>query len=433
MTQAFKLADFAPSSADVLTHISATRVQPGPAGLAILANIAYNHVKEQATARLYATIRSALDDALDLFPMVNGDRPEGGPEADEWDSAADDVVAEVFEPFASILSANTLYAVTVDTRVHEDNARERLAKRFAEDAWRVLTWLPSDEPGELGKEKTPMQVLSAVGVVRGDLETLIDMQPHENVSQPQQEPTTVTDMYALFPKIVAHLGDGFKAAPLRSEFELLVDTDDGLAAGAARRLGMTLAEAEPLREIGRRPNGVEWLVQTTVAASTQPAAQPAAAEAEPETSEDDELAAMLGTTEAEPETDDDDELAAMLGDVQTAPQGSPPAASPPVFGEPPAVTTGAPPKPRKRRGAVDPNTPGAIPARALQILKEYTPVKSDVIGEGIGVARATFEGYAKGRSVLIADDDQRAFLLNLVRTHKAAMEEAETLLATDAQ
>lgn len=340
-----------------------------------------------------ALIQDTLYDAFNQFLQRNGPRPSGNvAEAEEWDSAVDDALANVFEPYARGLSADWLGRKTVDMRPQNDGEIEKLSNDFGAELWRQMTY----EDGRM----TTNKIMSAIGITTDDMSTFLDS------LKPQTEQVQDMNMNAVLNRIMLNVGDKDVSGDLGL---VLDDSVDPFIIGQARdRLGIDDDDVETLR---------------TAELSGHNA---------------DSMSALVSTGEILDEADDATDGAPELavgeanvpGGVMSLEPGTVPgqqavglplAADVPALAIPaaPGVETVAleAPKPGRKRSAT-PAGPvaGAVDPGVLTTLKENLSMKDEDVAAALGLSRATYNNYTKGKQAFVPSDAQRAALHEFVRS-----------------
>jgi hypothetical protein len=330
-------------------------------------------VEKRSVAGAAALVRDDLQEAYDMYTITFGDRPEVGPDEsaearDAWDEKLDELVEGQFQPYADILSNDWMAVHTIDTRLHEEGAVDKLAEAFGKEVYKQLCWQAGEGP-TAGKLKSPMQILSSAGIMQSAIigrfgDRIVQEQQDvadkvQDVLDGNAEPYgTVAQLDDVLNKIFHHVGiDAISDEDtLMAELELVCDSDDILAQGAGSRLGLTADEVVPLQMLS--------LDQGSEAPAT--------------------VYAMLSARAALP------------------PMPAPPPA--------PASTAPAPIPPSPGQGAKPATNSDAIPSEVFALLDEHGGVAGSKMAEDLGVSRATYNNYVKGKTQLKASPEQRETL-----------------------
>lgn len=388
----------------------------------VAADILVAEAKAVALQEADTLLRTDLTADVRDYITRNGERPNTQDEGNEWDSGLDDVISARLEPYEKYLSANWLGINTVDTRAHRAPELDRLIKSFANEIWSQLTY-----------NRSANQILSGVGIVSTDLDAIA-----HTASQPfapflQLPPATEHDPMSInrvLNKIILSFPD---EASLSDDLDMASDTDDGLAIGAANRLGIDMADVAVLRA-AREASGAaldawenaitagELLDENKVYVDLSPVAVDANGEPE--------MPASL-VRNPDPATG----LPTMPPPPPAKAAGAPPPPPPPVAAgtapppppPPPSVTTGAPPPPTKKgRGGKRSATPaeppaGAIPAATLMAIKTAAGLKDDELAAMLGVARSSVNNMVNGKTPCVPSPDALARLKTMLYERISAM------------
>jgi len=347
-------------------------------------------------------VENPLRGHYNLYVLANGERNDIPDDTmpdrarrDEWDAGIDDVVEKVFAPYERCVSADWFGRNVIDTRLHErpaagPDAIHRLADSFAREAWQNLIHVLQD--GEDGKEVVELstaKILSAVGVLRSDIEALLaeqpDIQPEKEIMKPMPDvSTTLREFIELTgmsqPEVVALL-------------ENVLDSDEGLSMSGITQLGGDKEDAAALQKFVRE-------------------------QFEADASDLYNIIVNGATIYTPP--DEEEELAALMG------------GAPEVVMEPPGapkVTNGAGPEPKTRKRTPKGELVGAIPTKAWELIRMHVKTRDEDIGSMLGVSRQTFINYSKGKPQLMPSQEQRKALLDLLYKHRSGIDDAMKLIS----
>lgn len=355
---------------------------------------------------LYNQIYPKLEKRLAEFVARNGPRPPFPQEqlaVSEWDSAIDDDMADVLEPYADILSADWLGRNTVDTRVHAEGELPRLASSFAKEAWRQLTY----------EKNTTAKILSAVGIVGEDIDALLRAPKVQEATQVAElEPDM--SMNAVLNKIMLFAGN---SPNVRTDLALALHegTDPYIKAQSMERLGLDDVDVETLAVAelaGYTHEAMSDMLATgellDEAGDAEPGSpdyelgdgSPVMAHPEPV-----DLSA-LAWPEAVPEVP---AVEAALPDAiaATTPPPAPAVAVQPQEPAPlPAATVpsrlGRKPRPKGKTEQA-----GQIPRTVLEMFKDSARFKDEDGAALLGVSRATYNNFVTGKTPFVPTDLQR--------------------------
>jgi hypothetical protein len=344
-------------------------------------------VKALAYDWVYTEIYYKLNQAVETYVLMNGPLEKGARlyQSDPWHEGMDDVIANVLEDYQADVSASWLGEAVIDTRMNEEGAVDRLSGNFANEVWRQMTWLPNKDEPELSGPKTNAQILSSVGVLRADLEQFV--QTRSELPEKEMETLIMNSLETAIPRIKGFVDMlGYDDKALTMILDNALDNDKGLAQGGLQQIGASLDDRDALRS----------------------------------------AAMMYGTTELikmiragfTPLTDGGGPQPAPIT-AQTA-QQSVQAAQP--------AQMPIPEKPSRKNKADGVPQVGQVPPEAFAILKDYTGVKVEKLGEGLGVSRASYENYLKGKARFFAKPEHSQFLLSVIDGHMTALAKAKAMI-----
>jgi hypothetical protein len=338
---------------------------------------AVDYVRRKECDFIYKWIYPKIDVAVETYVLMNGAYNPGDRlyKKDTWTEGMDDVIANVFEEYAGQLSASWLGEMVVDTRMYEENAKEKLANSFASEIWKNITWLQDKDHGG---PKTDAQILSSVGVLRTDIEAFIETRNTPQAKQ-EQEQLAMNSLETAIPRIKGFVElCGYDDKALTQILDNALDSDINLAQGGLTQIGAGMDDREALL-LGAMMYGADGLIKMI----------------------------RSGTTPQD-------------GTSETAPIATQVTTTKPL---PPAPAAAA----RNKKTADVPQV-GQLPAEALALLKEFTSYKVEKLGEGLGVSRASYENYVKGKAKFYAKPEHATFLMGVINEHKAALAKAEQLI-----
>jgi hypothetical protein len=405
------------------------RLKSAQGAASLLVQIAKRVLLDEATALILPDIQYWYQD----FVKTNGERnPQSLDQAMsiDWDEAHDDGLLELFEPFTNVLSASWLAFVSTDARIWLPGEDEKLARSFAKEVWKQLTWQRSEN-----------QILAGVGIVAEDLmkyggEITLDdhMDAYQYGTVPEQEYNPMA-VAGVLNRIMLSFPD---PKNLADDLDMVSDDDDGLAVGAAQRLGITLDDAKILRQArSQTANALAWW---------QSAIETGESLDEGKDYKDLEGVANGSATDEDPPFDTGPELPTNLKRVAAPPfdmgpvppppppppqraSGSPPPPPPPPPPNAPTVKTGALPPTNtgaKTRRAKNTGTapPGAIPVDVLRQIKEHTGLKDELLAEMLGLSRPTLANIMKGKTWCVPGEDRRRAVADMLHKHITELQQA---------
>lgn len=391
-------------------------------------------IEREATTHATAIAVPVVREAYDMYVMMNGAFDENADQAvkDDWESGLDDAIEAAFEPYKEALSASFLGEYTVDTRLHLGEEHfDRLCAAFGNTVFNGLIYDDEDdERPVLSDAKICSRAGIGMKLMRDELDA------REPITEEQQKEHKTMSLNETLTKLRACAGAEFNRNDYMDYMENAIDSDDGLAQSGISFMGGDMDDVRALREEAKNHGAaaaaalVEMLEALPFNAT--PAA-PAPAEAPAPASADDLDMSAFMTAPAEPEAtpapapagavaaDSGDEF-----DMSEFMQPSTPAEAPPA----PVVTTEtteAPP-PRKRAKAAPLGAPGSLAPELLLTIKAATGAADQDFANAIGVSRATWNNYLKGKAAFVPDETQRQYVRTFVEERIAALNTVLPLL-----
>lgn len=214
-------------------------------------------VEQRCIAGAADLVREDLQDALDTYKLIVGDRFMAD-DPDEWDSGLDDKVEEIFKPYNDVLTQDFLATATIDSGLWIDNGVDTVANKFGKEVYKSLCWLAGDRDRP-GKIKQPMQILASASILTSDIlgyfadrivnadtppiaaEDAVATEIAEEKAAAMQLDTAINQL-RLF---VQNENFGLPIDP--EVLAGLVDSDDILAGSAAQQLGLPADAAMPFQ------------------------------------------------------------------------------------------------------------------------------------------------------------------------------------------
>jgi len=186
-----------------------------------------NVIKKQFIERIASEVEPLLHDAMETQSLLLGERNECDDQS-AWDEAIDEAVEKLLKPYNEYLSHDWLAKNTIDTALHEEDAVPALASRVGTEVYKQFT-----------ADRTPNQILTSAGIPHKVFEATLN----EHILTQSKEGTndmtdSNTEITVLVDKVREHLGKGYDIMAVYSDFDLISDDDEILAAGAAPRLGL---------------------------------------------------------------------------------------------------------------------------------------------------------------------------------------------------
>lgn len=376
-------------------------------------------VQAEALANLKAVAENAMQPMYDMHVMLHGELVEGARafQVDAWIGDLETQVTAFFDARASELSSNWLGTVDVRTPRNQKGL-VALAESYANEAWRNLTYAHSPD-GE-GKEKSTAQILSSIGVVRADLEAFVDAST-DNTSTPTETKKETNVVNYVTPEIVISTlhAAGLKGRELSSLLDNATDSDLILASSGLAGF-MVFENVADIHAALLRLKSIHGFDALCSAIEHNTPLTLAPAPLTPK-GEADELAAMMGGTA--------DDLAAMFGAAPavatTAPLDEMQALEA-MMTAAPTVTTGAAPAPKatkatKAAKADAAPEAGVVPAAVLDALATASGANSTDLGAMIGVSRASFDNYRKGKGKLYVSEQILNTLITFVAERQSQL------------
>lgn len=344
-----------------------------------------------AKRNLAQSIRDEMQDIYDTHVMIHGELPENARtfQVMPWIEPFEEQLQNYFDGYSALhpgtLSASWLGTVDNITPRRADDV-VALANSFANEVYKNLIhyW---DEQADALKEKTAAQVLSAVGIVRADIEQLIGQQT-ETIKEIPAMPKVEYDLKEMIEAMHDYVSmTGTTGKRLEQTVENATDSDANIAYASLAALGMTPDAAHNLRDIRKR-YGVEHLC-VMIENNTYAARQDAPPEEEIDLSQFTAASSFTTTVAA-----------------------------------PPPETRGRKPKTDVLDNRITDG--GTIPPTALKVIKEFTGLKGEDIGVALGVSRATFDNYVKGKGPrLHATNANKDYLLGVLDERLTALAQAK--------
>jgi hypothetical protein len=398
-----------------------TRLKSAQGAASILVNITKRVCMEEAYALIMPEIH---------FWYVDYVKKNGPPPADrgsDWYEGHDDGLLELFEPFASVLSASWLGFATTDARMWQDDEDVRLANSFAAEIWKQLSW-----------KRTDNQILAGVGIVASDLEVYGGQMATEETPEQQVEYTTM-EVNAILNRIMLSFPD---PKELADNLDLVSDNDDILAGGAAQRLGLLPEDVKVLQDIrAHSPKAVQaWETAILAGETLDPGRDyvdldPHVENTLPTNGASDTFDAgpdlpLNLVRNALPPPPPPPPVGSLKDKLQASnlPPPPPPPLSPALtapgsvgVGSDPGTNTGKPG--RKKKVAEEPPV-GAISIETLRSIKDHAGFKDETLAEMLGISRPTLANIMKGKTYCTPSADRRTALLNALLTHLTALTNA---------
>lgn len=200
-------------------------------------------LEARVKGNIAATIEPKLQHAYDMFTVDYGDHPsQPGPLADNWESALDDMVEDLCEPYQAYLSADWLGTNTIGCMLWQDGEILKFAASMGKEVYKQLSY-----------GKTPAQTLANAGIVQ----TEVDLYLAEHLSDatnPNEDDETMLapspQLAAVIEKIFNYVGAAFDPMVIYADLELAITDDDILAQGAGARMGLDNNETVVLQLYG---------------------------------------------------------------------------------------------------------------------------------------------------------------------------------------
>lgn len=226
---------------------------------------------------------------------------------------------------------------------------------------------------QLTYDKTPAKVLSGAGITQKEVEGWLD--DHIKTNRKETEPMDANDdkLQGILAKMHEHLGKGYDVMEVFDDIDLASDEDDVLAEGAAPRLGLDKDDVRVLQSL---------------------------------------------------RFEHEDATPQFIFDLLQA--------GPPKEEKKKPASKKAPAKkkaePKKETKATEEVEGDAIDPIILSHMKEYGGAKDTEMAKDLGVSRATYNNWIKGKGSLELDDDQKSTLRDTLLMHINALHEALGLL-----
>jgi len=311
---------------------------------AVQSTLEYNFVRTIA-----AQIQPTIDDILLEQILMDGEHADSKT-TDAWEQCVDDKVEACIENYVPYLSADWLGRNTIASGVWEEDGINKFCASLGREVFKQLTY-----------GKTPIQIMSNVGIVQADVEAMLAS--HLNATEEEKETMTNEqdeDLQNVIQKIADRVGKDFDQLAVYEDLELVSDDDDILANGAAPRLGLDPEDIDVLR-----------------------------------------------TARFEHEDDTAQVLVTMLEDLIGAGSGK----------KKPAAKAKAPAEKKTKAPKLPKNTEdteGQVDPKVLQLLKEHGGAKDADLATLIGTSRATYNNYVNGKTAFSPTSDQYSALRDQV-------------------
>lgn len=389
-----------------------TRIKSPEGAASLLVEIAKQTVLNEASAMILPQIQHWYNA---LCESTAGSMTED----DQWVEAHDDGVLALLEPYADTLSASWLAFTSTDIQLWKDGEDEKLAKSFAHEVWKQLSW-----------KRTDRQILAGVGIVHDDLAQFGHMP--ELPPEPIQPEFSQMRVNSILNRIMLTMPD---PATLSDDLDFVSDDDDGLAMGAAQRLGIDMDDVLVLRQARNASGsaidawhnaieGGELLDEAKTYVDLDPVVDP-----EPAVLNDDLEVAPIKRT-ALPPLPPSHKLPPPpppppLAGNGTARPVPPPPPPPPTSG----TTTEAPAK-RGRPAKSHGDAPaGAIRPEILRSIKEHSGIRDEDMADMMGISRPTLASIMKGKAWYVPpDESRREAIKNMLVMHINALTVAHGLI-----
>jgi len=376
--------------------------------------VARNHVQRITTDALKQSVLTDLYNMYDMHVMMYGELPEKARlfQVEPWIEPLEEQLETYFAPREKTVTMDWLGTLDARAPKTRDDVL-RLAESYAKVAYEVLTWY-YDHDEQAGRPKTAAQILSAVGIVRSDLEGYV------NASAPNPEPTKGTHPMVDTATLITELHTnatalGLTGNNLADTLDNACDEDAGL--GVSGLTGFMVMADVPAKHAAlvalKKQYGLPALI-TMVVSGVVPLGAPAVA-APPPAAAPVDLSAFGGAP-APAATPAALDLSAFAGGAPAAP----------------VVQTGDAPAPKgkakKAATATAGDESGLVPGPLLAAIRDGTGAKGEELGALVGTSRATFDNYCKGKGKLYVTDVIKQRLLEHVNKHRAMLDEAAAQL-----
>ncbi len=372
--------------------------------------IAADIVRKKAVAYLREWIRPSLHGMWINYCLETGEPPLETDKLylkDSWADGLDDRLERFCEPHRWLLSHDWLGRYTISNQLYSEKALDSWADAFAVEVYKNITFKHPENPQtDEGEEKTPAQILSAVGIVGKDIQAMLATR--KEPTQKQVEEHRMSTLQETIAKanqwvVMCGMNDG----QIVQLLDNACDSDDGLAQSGAESLGCGKEDIAQFRFMHNTLSLEQ--IAVIVKSGVAPQAAPQTLPPPPAPPAFDLSQFMGGGQPAQPPVFD---------------QTLPPPYAQPVAGPPPAE----PAAPAKRTRGTKEAPGNAVPARCLAILKDHTGIKTEDLGATLGVSRGTFDNYTKGKAHLIPTHEQLAQLGKVLTDKIALLTEAQNLL-----
>lgn len=196
-------------------------------------------LKQSIANTVVEELQPIIQDAYDTHVLMEGEY-EDATDKDAWESAVDEQVVEAnIEKYVPDLSQDWLGEHTIGAGLHIEGGIAKFCLSLGKEYYKQITY-----------GKTPAQVLSSAGITTPEIQARLDVHinPTEEEKQAMAEEAN-DDLQAVYQKIADHIGKDHDTMAVYDDIELAYDDDDGLAFGAAARIGLDEADVDSLRMV----------------------------------------------------------------------------------------------------------------------------------------------------------------------------------------
>lgn len=194
-----------------------------------------SEVERIVTTSVAEQIKPKIQSAIENVEMLDGSWDEAE-DQNAWESALDDQVEEAIVDFVEILSADWLGKNTIDSAVHQEGGVDRFALSMGKEVYKQIAH---------SLDKSPAKIMEALGITQDLVSSMLDQHIAGEGATEAADTKTVEDVLR---KVIAHTGKDFDILTVADDLDLASDGDEGLAAGAAARLGLDVSDLGPLED-----------------------------------------------------------------------------------------------------------------------------------------------------------------------------------------
>jgi DNA-binding transcriptional regulator YiaG len=345
--------------------------------------------EKQAKLWLKEHFHKQLDESVISFQARSGMREI--PLTDTWQEAFDDYIEETFGMYIQ-MSANFMSKYIDNSQLDKPDKRNECANGFADDIWNQLTLRVTHNGTEHEVERlSSAKILSAIGIVEKDLAI------NTPLETPQiQETKPMRTLEECMNDINAKWGkDQMAVAVLQGSFDLTMDDDIDMVKLGVGQLGLPDSDVDVF--IMAKNNGVtkhvlgHWLNGAPYSAK--------------EIKESTDGGANVDKEEKLLTISLDDLMGGIISQSISE-----------------ALVSALPKKTRQPKASATTN--GVVPAEALLLMRNAIALKADEFAVNLGISKASWDNYCKGKSLFAVDANQKKLLVDTLTQRRAEIDKS---------